>query len=374
MEKKKIAFFGIKYYPSQGGSSRIAENIAKELRDKYHITIYCYRNSDAPTHLENVDVVQIPKIPLKEVGVFIYYFLCAVHLLFSKKYDLIHVHKTDSALFIPLLRLRSKVIATSQEAPYRRDKWNFVTKGYFRFMEYCFIHASSLRTSVSKPLANYYEKEYSKNVHYIPNGVAIGNSTKTEPIDALLKKHEIGENEEFILFAARRIMATKGLHTLLEAMHKIDYKGKIVIAGQDSHAKSYMKSIEKLSDGLNTKFLGYVDGKKVLMALLDRSKLFVFPSLNEGLSLMLLEVGTRGTTPILCSDIPENTEVFSDDEVLYFKADDSADFAEKFLWAMDHYGEMTERMQRAETCVENNYSSQVVAKKYAGLYERLLNS
>ncbi|MFC2148431.1 glycosyltransferase family 4 protein [Bacteroidota bacterium] len=375
MTQKRIAFFGIKYFPSQGGSSRTAENIAKQLQGKYQITCYCYKDPTAKTHLENVRVVEIPRIPLKEFGVFIYYFICCIHILFSKKYDLVHVHKTDSAIFIPILRLRSKVIATSQEAPYLRDKWNFVTKGYFRIMEYFFIYSPSLLTSVSKPLADIYKKRYSRNVHYVPNGVATDVVTGSDiEIDQLLAKNGIAANEEFILFAARRIMFTKGCHTFLEAMHKINYKGTIVIAGQESHAKAYMKSIVKLAEGLNVKFLGYIGSKEVLMALLDKSKFFIFPSLNEGLSLMLLEVGCRGTTPILCSDIPENTHVFSENEVLFFNVNNSQDFAEKFVWGISNEGIMKERIKNARIRVFNEYSSQVISAQYEKLYEQLLSN
>ena len=110
MSKKNLAFFGIKYYPSKGGSSRAAESIIRELRGKYNITIYCYRNQRALNHLSGVHVIHLPQFPFGAAGVFLYYFLCCVHLLFSKKYDLIHVHKTDSAFFIPLLERKGKII------------------------------------------------------------------------------------------------------------------------------------------------------------------------------------------------------------------------------------------------------------------------
>lgn len=373
MHKKKIAFFGIKYFPSKGGSSRIAEHIAKELQDTYEITVYCYRNKQARNHLSSVKVVQMPEIPLKELGVFTYYFLCCLHILFSKKYDLIHVHKTDSAIFIPLLRLKAKVIATSQEAPYLRDKWNFLGKAYMRLMERFFIYGSSMLTSVSKPLAKIYMDTYGRNVNYIPNGVNTQNSEQHVPVNNMLKQYGIDDGEEFILFAARRIMYTKGCHTLLEAMHALNYTGKIVIAGQESHAKGYMKTIKKLAEDLDVTFLGYVDNKELLMSLIDRSKLFIFPSLTEGLSLMLLEVGLRGTTPMICSDIPENTAVFTNDEVLFFEADNSEDLEEKFSWAYDNDQLMKERASKAREVVVQTYSSKVIAGQYSRLYDELIS-
>jgi len=43
---------------------------------------------------------------------------------------------------------------------------------------------------------------------------------------------------------------------------------------------------------------------------------------------MLLETAWT-KTPIICSDIPQNSSVFSDDEVLFFKDGDSIDLAKK---------------------------------------------
>ena len=372
MRNKKIAFFGIKYFPSKGGSSRIAEDIAENLRERYAITIYCYRHPDARTHMDGVRVVQFPKIAPGEFGVFIYYLCCCLHILFARKYDLIHAHKTDSAVFIPLLRLRAKVIGTSQEAPYLRDKWNWLGRTYMRFMEYFFIHASTLRTSVSYPLTRAYVTKYGKKVHYIPNGVSIPTPGYSTAADDILQTNEIQKGDPYLFFAARRIMSTKGCHTFLQAMHKIEFSGKILIAGEESHAKSYMRSITELSEGLDLSFLGYIDNKDILMDLADKASWFIFPSQTEGLSLMLLEIGCRGTTPILCSDIPENTSVFKSDEVLFFRSEDSADLADKFSRGNGRYDEMEKMATRARARVIRDFSSEAVAKKYEALYKEIL--
>ena len=54
---------------------------------------------------------------------------------------------------------------------------------------------------------------------------------------------------------------------------------------------------------------------------------------------MLLEAASTGT-PIICSDIPENTQVFEEHEVLYFKDKDDNDLAKKLQWALKNEEEM----------------------------------
>ena len=371
MSLKRLAIFGIKYYPSKGGSSRVAESVVRELREKYEVTVYCYRNIESKNYLSNVKVVSIPELPFGSFGVFLYYFLCYLHVLFSRGYDLIHVHKTDSAFFIPLLQKKGRIIATSQEAPYKRDKWSWLGKAYFRWMENFFVRSSAVLTSVSKPLAEYYYRTYGRKVHYVPNGVDIDKKRNPNAAETIIKEHGIGE--DYLFFAARRIMSTKGCHTFLDAAKKLNYKGPIVIAGEESHTPEYMNTIRSLAEGLDVSFIGYVSDKPTLMSLIEKAKYFLFPSETEGLSLMLLEVASVGTTPLICSDIPENTEVFSDDEVLFFRNKDADHLAEKITWADQNQDKMRMRTIRAADRVLHEYSSAAIASKYQHLYQKVLS-
>lgn len=372
MNQKKIAFFGVKYFPSKGGTSRVAESLIRELKNKYQVTIYCYPDKRSADHLHGVKVIHMPRLPFGAVGVFFYYALCCIHLLSSKRHDLIHVHKTDAAFFIPLLSWKSKIIATSHEAPYKRDKWNAVGRSYFKMMESVFMRSSAILTSVSKPLSDYYRQTYGRAVHYVPNGVEIDHTRNFEDADQILRKH--GVKGEFLFFAARRIMSTKGCHTLLKAMKKLNYGGSIVIAGEDSHGSAYMTQIRSLAKGLNVKFIGFIGDKPTLMALIARAQFFMFPSEIEGLSLMLLEVASNGATPLICSDIPENTQVFTEQEVLYFQNKNADDLAEKFRWAENHPNEMGAKRDRAKALVLAEYSSAANAAKYDLLYQQILRT
>lgn len=369
-QPKRIAHFGIKYYPSQGGSSRVAEMLVQQGKTQAEVTIYCYKTADLqPEHLAGVQVIQMPRIPGGSAGVFAYYALCCLHLLIFGKYDLIHVHKTDSAFFIPLLRLKAKVIATSQEAPYRRDKWSWFGKFYFRLMENFFMHSGALLTAVSKPLTAYYQQRYGKKVHFVPNFVDIQPVYDDKAAEDILREHHI--SDDFLLFSARRIMSTKGCHTMLEALKKMNYQGQVVIIGQDMHAPEYSKRIRKLAAGLNVVFTGYVGSKAALMSMVRKAKYFVFPSENEGMSLMLLEVGSTGT-PVIASDIPENTSVFEQNEVHFFKNKSSDDLATQLSWALQHPLEMQRKATNAATKVKTQYGARIVAEQYFQLYDQSL--
>lgn len=372
MIKKKVVVFGVKSFPSRGGTDRVSENLILQLKDKFDITLYCYKDPLAQSNIPGIKVVEFTPLLKGALGVFVYFFISSIHLLFEKNVDLVHAHKTDCAFFIPLLRLRYKVVATSHEAPYKRDKWNWFARMYFHAAERLFIKLPNASTCISEPLTEYYEQKYHRKVHFIPNGINVVDpkTYDDEKAKTFLPK-QASLDQEYILFSARRLMSTKGCHTMLEALQKINYSGQIFIAGELDHSNEYMQKIKGLSDGLNVHLLGFVNPLPALLALVDRAKLFVFPSETEGMSIMLLEVASVGM-PIIASDIPENKQVFNEKEVLYFKTKDADDLAQKIQFALNNPVEMKKFGLNCQAKVYSDYLWSNIAKSYATLYEGLL--
>lgn len=369
MNKKRIAIFGIKYFPSKGGTSRVVENLLHDLKAHYDFTIYCYRHEAASTHMDGIEVIQFPEIPIKGLGVFLYYFRCCLHILSSRRYDLVHLHKTDGAFFLPLLCLKYKVIATSHALPYLNEKWSAIGKLYFKLTERLFMHSAAIITAISKPQTDYYYQKYQRTVQFIPNGIHPIKKINPALADPVLDQVEIGEG--YLFFAARRVIPLKGAHTLIKALQEINYTGTLVIAGELDQLPTYTEQLRKLAKGLDVKFIGYVAGVDKLNALLSRAKYFVFPSELEGMSMMLLEAGSVGT-PMICSDIPQNKAVLSDEEVLYFRSKNVKDLAEKLTWAFEHETAMHRLAQKTRQTVENEYVISKVVRQYIDLYDQVL--
>lgn len=371
MNKKHIAIFGVKYFPSRGGTSRVVENLLEHLTDHFTFTIYCYKHPDAASHMEGVNVVQFPEIKIKGIGVFLYYIRCCIHLLLKGKYDLVHVHKTDAAFFIPLITRKMPCIATSHALPYMNDKWSRLGKTYFHMVENIFMKSKATLTSIAQPQADYYEEKHGREVLYIPNGVEPGPSFDPAEADELLAKHNV--QGPYLLFAARRIIPLKGCHHLVEALNRMNFQGTLVVAGEDDQLPEYTQSLKDSAKNLNIKFVGYVGSRTLLSALVSKASLFVFPSEIEGMSMMLLEVGSLNT-PMICSDIPQNKAVLTGEEVLYFKTQDPEDLKEKLTFALSHPEEMKEKADKTREKVATEYAVTEVVQKYVDLYKQRLAS
>ncbi len=370
MSKKRIAIFGVKYFPARGGTSRVVENLLSDLREHYDFTIYCYKHPEASAHMEGVKTIQFAEIPIKGFGVFLYYLRCCFHILWNNDYDLIHLHKTDGAFFLPLLSLKYKVIATSHALPYLNEKWSALGKLYFRITEWLFMHSKAVLTAIAKTQVAYFEAAYDRPVRFIPNGIHLPEEVDPSKADQIL--NPLGIQGEYLFFAARRVIPLKGCHTFIKALQKLKYQGPIVIAGELDQLPHYTKELRKLSEGLNIHFVGYVAGMDKLNALLNRAKYFIFPSELEGMSMMLLEAGCLGT-PMICSDIPQNLAVLSSKEVLYFESKNVEDLVEKLQWALNNEGKMQALAQQTKRTIEQNYTVDKVVQEYIELYEQTLS-
>jgi glycosyltransferase involved in cell wall biosynthesis len=167
-------------------------------------------------------------------------------------------------------------------------------------------------------------------------------------------------------------MGTKGCHTMLEALQKIGYKGQIFIAGELTHNDAYMNELKRLGASLDAHYLGFVNPLRTLLAFVKKAELFIFPSETEGMSIMLLEVASVGT-PIIASDIPENTQVFDEGEVMYFKVSDAGDLAQKVQFALNNKEKMAEYGKRCQEKVYKDYVWHNIANEYADVYKTLMN-
>ncbi|MCG8580254.1 MAG: glycosyltransferase family 4 protein [Bacteroidales bacterium] len=371
MKKPTIVFYGIKYFPSKGGTSRVAENIISQLKDRYDITILCYKNEQANKHMNGVKVVEFSQWPGGSIGALLYFLKSAIYLKF-KKFDLIHLHKIDAAFFLPLFRKKTKIIATSHESAYLRDKWSTIEKWYLRRAERIFLKSNATLTCISNPLTKIYNNGSQPNVTYIPNGITIKDEYKEKEANELLDKYHIQEGD-YYFFAARRIMKTKGCHTMLEALDKLHFKGKVIVAGDLSHAKEYVTELKEKYKHINVIYPGYIGDLPLLLTLIKKAKLFIFPSETEGMSIMLLEAAST-QTPIVASDIKENKEVFDEEHLTFFNDQNSEDLAEK-IKLIEADSEMSvDKAKKAFTHIKTKYDWANIADSYDQTYQQTINN
>lgn len=363
MKKKKIAVIGLKGLPAYGGAASVGESIINHLQNRYCFTVF---STSSHTLLETGEYKGIfqkvyKKLPFIKLNTFYYYVRCALHLLFNN-YDVVHWHHSDAAFLIPIVRLRQKVILTTHGAfnaglspKWKKYHWFFkVQLGLVRYAD--------IVTCVSQNEKRLFKEKYNINVDYIPNGIDITSYME-------LSKESYSDN--YLFFAAGRLMESKGVTLLIKALDEINYKGKIKIAGAFTD-KNYEKYIHKLSENLDIEFLGMIKEKSILLKYLYGCTLFVYPTYREAMSMMMLEAASV-KAPILCSNIQENRDLFTQNEVSYFKTENIESLKMELINCLSTRKQMKEKAHNAFLKLENNYNWKAISTEYSKMYDSLIS-
>jgi glycosyltransferase involved in cell wall biosynthesis len=322
---KRIAILGIKTYPAFTGPDRVSENIVNHIDEEYTYCLYLMNTDDKLVASANKEFIYLPSFPGKHLKAFSYYFFSMLHVMFSKKYDLIHIHNSDVGLFTYILKWRypKKMVGTFHGNPYERSKWSTFAKKYLMMSEALFVKSCAYLTSVTstKTLPG-------REVIYIPNGIEkIDLDAFKGYVNEAVDYSKLGiKKQNYILFACGRLDRTKGLHHLLNAYERLDTDIQVVVVGNFTHDKEYAADIDARVNGINAAgaknrviTIKELLPKQDLFDMIINSKFVVFPSEIEAMSMFLLEA-LACSKLVICSDIEENMIVVGNDYKYTFKS------------------------------------------------------
>ena len=373
---KKIAVFGIKTYPAFAGADRVVENILHNLdghKGDYHFFVYLVKGRERLADLPNRHFIYIPAFKGKHLHAFSFFFLCTLHMLFVRRYDLIHAHKSDTGFFTLLLCLRyaGKILGTFHGDPYKDAKWGAFAKRSLKVSEHLFIRSCSKLTSVSpvKTVAG-------RRVLFVPNGLeqidpGLFRSYKNKSINyralALGKK-------QYLLFAAGRLDKIKGLHHLIDAYEKGYIREPLLIISDFSHDRVYGEAMERRIR--NLKHPGIVLIKKLLpkndlFDVMMNAQMVVCPSEIEAMSMIVLEV-LACSTLLVCSDIESNKVILGTDYKYLFRSKDADSLLAAVQAASADWkrGQIQEFLQKRFE-IQQRFDWKKIAETYLQIYDAL---
>ena len=173
------------------------------------------------------------KLPFKKINTLYYYILSAFHALLFRNYNLIHLHHRDAAFILTILKLKYKVILTTHNSFFVREKWKNY-EWFFKWNEKYFVKKANIITCVSEEENRQYKHLLNLNTVFIPNGTNIIENHIYEYSPSKI---------EYLFFGAGRIIKTKGLEVLLKAIKKINLMYKLLVAGDLNQTPDYKKEI-----------------------------------------------------------------------------------------------------------------------------------
>ena len=154
------------------------------------------------------------------------------------------------------------------------------------------------------------QKFHAAKVEYVP-GVGIDvNKFKECPINKMYIRDKLHiANEQKILLSVGELIKRKNHQIVIRAIAQIKNENIIyIVCGQGPLETSLKKLAVDLNVADRIYFLGF---RKDIREICKSSDIFVFPSIQEGLPVALMEAMAAGL-PVVCSKIRGNTDLIED--------------------------------------------------------------
>ena len=120
-------------------------------------------------------------------------------------------------------------------------------------------------------------------------------------------------NEEFNILFVGQLSIRKGLHYLIEAFEKFKHPfKKLTIIGSETRDKLFFRNLLKKNNNQNIFYLGPKKHKEI-NEYLNKSNVFVLPSLEEGLATVILQAISSGC-PVIVSENTGALEIVEDNK------------------------------------------------------------
>lgn len=218
-------------------------------------------------------------------------------------------------------------------------------------------------TAVSEPAASYIKSLTRKQIHIIPNGIALEEFNKL--------KHTTPKQKNVLYIG--RLEKRKGVNYLIEAFHRLKLPNiELIIAGDGPDREKLALQVQnKKLD--NIKLLGYVSDikKKQLLA---EATVFCSPAIfGESFGIVLLEAMAAGV-PIVAGNNPGYSSVMTGrGKLSLVDPSDAQAFADRLELFLED-----DEVRRAWLDWANktviNYDYPEVIKSYEQLYQQVMQS
>ncbi len=363
----KILVLGLRGFPAvQGGIETHAEHLYPELvKLGFDVTVVV-RSGYQVLKENSWNGVKFKKLwaPRSQAFEALTHSLLAILYAGIFRPDVVHIHAVGPALVTPLARLMGlRVVVTHHGPDYNREKWSGLARWMLKLGEKLGMNFAQERITISPVIADLVSREYQKESHIIPNGVAIPKIHDTEQV---LKRFGL-QSGKYVLLVSRFVPEKRHLD-LLGAFERAKIDGwKLVLVGAADHRSSYdsmvLNQANNMPDVVCTGFLTGID----LAEIYSHAGLFVLPSSHEGLPIALLEALSCGL-PCLASDIAANLSVGLKSDC-YFQLGAIDELAAKLRIAASRGWSAGDR-QKVRKWVADRYNWPRIAAQTSRIYQQ----
>lgn len=236
------------------------------------------------------------------------------NLLKEESFDLIHCHTPVAAMLTRLAARKArkngtKVIYTAHGFHFFKGAPLLNWLIYFPVEFICSFFTDVLITINQEDYRLAKKVMKAKKIEYIP-GVGVDvEKYKNVEVDKKAKRKELGIPENaMMLLSIGELSHRKNHQVVIQALEKLkDNNIHYCIVGQGNLEEQLRNMVNCLGIEQQVHFLGFRNDINELCKVAD---IFVFPSLQEGLPVALMEA-MAAELPVICSDIRGNSDLIS---------------------------------------------------------------
>jgi len=238
-------------------------------------------------------------------------------------YDIIHCHTPVGAMLTRLAALRArkrgtKVIYTAHGFHFYKGAPLINWLLYFP-VEWFLARFTDALITINKEAYSRAQKLAAKKVYYVP-GVGIDTkkfavSDEVRQENRMVIRNEFGIPEDAtVLLSVGELIPRKNHRVVIEAISQIDNDNLYyIICGRGP----LMESLKELAHSLDISNRVILTGfRNDIADFFSASDVFIFPSLQEGLPVAVMEAMASGL-PVVCSNIRGNTDLANDPRYLF---------------------------------------------------------
>lgn len=252
-----------------------------------------------------------------------------------KEYKIIHVHQDCLSSVILKVAKENNIpvrIAHSHNSNQDKNLKYIIKLFYKQFIPKYATHLMACGKEAGDWMFN--GKEY----QIMNNAIDVSLYTYNEQI-AKTKRKELGINEDtFVLGHVGRFFPQKNHHFLIDIfkeLHQLNPNSKLLLVGDGELRKEIEDKVKTLNLQDDVIFTGVRSDVNELMQAMD---FFIFPSLYEGLGIVLIEAQASGLSCLVTDTLPLECEVINQFERLSLK-ESSKSWANEILKNKDYIRE-----------------------------------
>lgn len=232
----------------------------------------------------------------------------------QEKYDLLHCHTPMGGVIGRMAAERAKipyVIYTAHGFHFFKGA-PIINWLFFYPVERMLARVTDVLITINKEDFDQAKKFRIRNKGYVKLIPGVGIDTEKSVESPPNLKRSLGvANESFIVTSVGELTKRKNHQVIIKAMKKVIQERPdivYVICGSGELRESLESLVGELKLEMNVKFLGYRTDVKEILSISD---CFIFPSLQEGLPVAILEAMAVGL-PVICSDIRGNRDLIKE--------------------------------------------------------------